>query len=92
MSKVCDEDVTANALALAIFRDNLDLHKKIDGLRQYIEELRDIICQYGIPSRLNFPEHRDKLCGFDLWNWYNGKLGVQKHYAEEAAKNAARVT
>ncbi len=92
MSKVCDEDVTANALALAIFKDNLHLHKQIDHLRQYIEGLRDIVCQSGIPDRFTEPQLGPQMCGFDLWNWYNGQLAMQKYHMEEAAKNAARAT
>ncbi len=59
------EDVTANVLALAIFRDNLHLHKQIDYFRQYIDDLRNVI------SATKPGPH---MCGLDLWNWFNARV------------------
>ncbi len=64
--KVCDGDVTANALVLAIFKDNLRLHKRIEELDRYIDELKEAINRNIVLT--------DGPQGPDLWDWYNIRI------------------
>lgn len=47
MSKKCEEDVTANALALEIFRDNLKLHEQIDYMKRERAHIRAAVIQHN---------------------------------------------
>lgn len=45
MSDKREESVTANALALEIFKDNLKLHEQIDYMQRERECLREVIVE-----------------------------------------------